>query len=151
MKHVGFPNGIKNDKENLRKSIKNEIEDKNDERETRRFIVLEKDSKIRIGVLDYNSLDMKNKSCSFDIEIGEIECQGKGYGEDALRTFFKYLFEHYNLHRIELDTLLENVRAQNLYKKLGFKEIGIRRDVWIDQTGKYRNSIMMDMLKGELR
>ena len=59
------------------------------------------------------------------------------------------LFRTYELHRIELDTLLENKRAQHLYQKVGFKVVGVKRDVWLDPEGNYRSAVVMDLLKND--
>ena len=102
-----------------------------------------------IGELSFHNLDLTNKSCEIGIKICELSEQGKGYGEEALRGFINYLFRTYELHRIELDTLLENKRAQHLYQKVGFKVVGVKRDVWLDPEGNYRSAVVMDLLKND--
>lgn len=151
MQHVGFTNGVKTDIGGLKDNIKNQLNDMNKYRKSRMFIVLDKNTEERIGELVFHDLDLENKSCTIGIKICEVDYQGKGYGEDTLRTFLTYLFKEFNLHRIELDTLFENTRARNLYKKVGFKEIGIRRDAWIDAEKNYRSFVLMDILEKEMK
>lgn len=76
--------------------------------------------------------------------------QRKGYGEDALSHFLDFMFKNLNLNKIELTTIIDNKRAQNLYKKLGFKEIGIIRQAYFDSRyGRFSDVVYMDLLKSE--
>ncbi|MCR1849586.1 GNAT family N-acetyltransferase [Paeniclostridium sordellii] len=78
--------------------------------------------------------------------IGEINYNGY----DALRCFVDFMFKNLNLNKIELTTMKENIRAQNLYKKLGFKEIGIIRDAYFNSKyGEFSDIVYMDILKKE--
>jgi len=138
MIHVGFANGIKKDAYKLGLKLANQTS------KSTLFIIMTKDN-IPIGECNYNDLNVDR--CSIGLKIGELSYQGKGYGEDALRTFIKYLFSTYTLKYIELDTLVKNVRAQNLYKKIGFKEIGIEEKCWTDPTGIKRSAIKMQLLR----
>ncbi|MGL4338557.1 MAG: GNAT family N-acetyltransferase [Turicibacter sp.] len=149
MCHVGFPDGIKSNVDQLRQDIVAQMHDKNKNRHSRRYLILKKDSNTAIGELSYHDLDLKNHQCSFGIKICELNEQGQGYGEEALRGFLTFLFTEFLLHRIELDTLLENKRAQALYQKVGFKVIGVKRDMWLDPSGTYRSAVLMDMLRDE--
>ncbi|KZE69082.1 hypothetical protein AWM68_02110 [Fictibacillus phosphorivorans] len=57
------------------------------------------------------------------ITIGEREGRGKGIGYQALRYLEKEIKER-GLNRIELGVFEFNQQAQNLYRKLGYQEIG---------------------------
>lgn len=146
MQHVGFPKGIRTNIEKLRTEL--EIQHEDSHALKKRFMILKNDG-LPIGELSFHNLDLTNKSCEIGIKICELSEQGKGYGEEALRGFITYLFKTYDLHRIELDTLLENKRAQSLYQKVGFKVVGIKRDVWLDPQGNYRSAVVMDLLKND--
>ena len=61
-----------------------------------------------------------------------------------------FLFRTLNLNKIELTSMIDNKRAHNLYKKLGFKEIGIIRAGFFDsRTASFSDVIYMDLLKKE--
>lgn len=81
-----------------------------------------------IGEMNYADWSSRNQKCEFGIKICEITEQGKGYGKDALYHFIDFLFRSLNLNKIELTSMIDNKRAHNLYKQLGFKEIGIIRE-----------------------
>lgn len=146
MEHVGFPSGIQTNIEKLRTEL--EIQKADSRALSKRFMIIKNDGS-PIGELSFHNLDLTNKSCEIGIKICEMSEQGKGYGEEALRGFIAHLFNTYQLHRIELDTLLENRRAQNLYQKVGFKVVGVKRDVWLDPLGNYRSAVVMDLLRHE--
>jgi RimJ/RimL family protein N-acetyltransferase len=149
MKHVGYKEGLNITLEQINQRIQEEVEDKNEKRVSRRYIISTLDKKTPIGEISYDSLDLKNNSCSFGIKICDLSFQGQGYGKDALIAFITYLFGNFSLHRIELDTLVENVRAQALYTSVGFKYIGMRRDCWLDPQNNYRSAVLMDVTKEE--
>jgi len=87
---------------------------------------------------------------NFGLEIGEINERGKGYGYEVLSYFIEFMFNHLNLNRIELTTLTDNEKSIKLYKKLGFKKIGIIRESNFDsRKGKYIDVLYMDLLKKE--
>lgn len=114
------------------------------------FMICKKEGLKPIGEINYNEYDARNQKSEFGIKICEINEQGKGYGEDALRCFIDFMFKNLNLNKIELTTMKENIRAQNLYKKLGFKEIGIIREAYFNSKyGKFSDIVYMDILKNE--
>ncbi len=49
---------------------------------------------------------------------------GKGYGTKFVDFYEKYALEH-GCHYLRMDTNAKNSNARKLYKKLGYKEIGI--------------------------
>lgn len=140
MIHVGFPDGMQESADRLRKRLANL------ENENSLFIILDE---LNYPIGECNFKNKNYVSCGIGIKICELTYQGKGYGQDALRTFINYLFTTYELKQIYLDTLLENNRAQNLYKKIGFKVIGINNDCWIDPMGRSRSAVDMILTRDE--
>ena len=52
------------------------------------------------------------------------------------------MFKNLNLNKIELTTIKDNKRAQNLYRKIGFKEIVVIREAYFDNRhGKRRYNL----------
>jgi RimJ/RimL family protein N-acetyltransferase len=150
MEHAGFPHGLMTSKEATRQNLMRTIESSEVYPDGRRFIICKIEDMKPIGEMNYTSWDKRNRSAEFGIKICEMEEQGKGFGEDALRHFIDYMFKHLNLNRIFLTTMPDNQRAHSLYKKLGFKFIGAERQAYFDsRTGKYTDVFLYDMLKGE--
>jgi len=82
------------------------------------------------------------------IVIGEKDCWGKGYGQDAVRLLLDYAFNLLNLNSIMLGTFSFNERAIACYKKVGFREIGRRRQARIIGAKRF-DAILMDILAEE--
>ncbi len=82
--------------------------------------------------------------------IGEKDEWGNGYGREAFETVLDYLFKKMKMNRVELEVYEDNKRAFKVYKRIGFKKEGVRREYhWNLITKKYDNDIMMSILKRE--
>ena len=84
------------------------------------------------------------------IAIGEKEYWGQGYGTEATRLLVDYGFNLLNLNSIMLGAFVFNERAIACYKKVGFKEIGWRRQARIIGGQKY-DVLLMDILAEEFQ
>ena len=150
MEHATHVFGTLQSKEAIRNSILREIENSSLHPKSKRFIICKKENLEPIGEINYGDLDARSQKCEFGIKICEIAQQGKGYGQDALYHFIDFLFRFLNLNKIELTSMIDNTRAHNLYRKLGFKEIGIVREGYFDsRTGDFSDVLFMDLLKRE--
>lgn len=148
--YCGFSYGFLLSKEAFRLEIKKQIENNGVFPEEKTFLLCKKENLKPIGDISYRNWDKRNRSAEFGIEIGEINERGKGYGFDGLYHFLDYMFRFLNLNRIELTTLVDNEGAQRLYKRLGFKKIGLIREKSFDsRTCKYSDVVYMDLLKRE--
>ncbi|GAA0729414.1 hypothetical protein GCM10008905_29350 [Clostridium malenominatum] len=150
MGHATHAFGILQSKEAIRLSTIKEIENHSMFPSSKRFIICRKNDLQPIGEINYCDWDSRNQRCELGIKICEVTEQGKSYGEDALYHFVDFLFRFLNLNKIELTTMIDNKKAQGLYKKLGFKEAGIIREGYVDsRTGKFQDVLFMDILKSE--
>jgi RimJ/RimL family protein N-acetyltransferase len=93
-------------------------------------------------------IDQVNRQATLGIFIGKQAYWGQGYGQDAIALLLDYGFNLLNLNNIMLGTVSFNERAINCYKKVGFKEIGRRREARIIGEKKY-DAILMDILAAE--
>ena len=103
-----------------------------------------------LGNIGFNSLDMVNRNGVLGILIGNPKHQRKGYGTEALKLILDYGFSFLNLRNISLNVFEYNEPAYNLYKKIGFKEVGRLRKA-VEIMGKTYDVIIMDMLKEEFQ
>jgi len=99
----------------------------------------------RVGLFQINKTD---RNAMFGIVIGEKDYWNKGYGQDATKLMLDYGFNLLNLHNIMLGVFAFNSRAISCYQKVGFKEIGRRREARI-VAGKKYDVVLMDMLAEE--
>ena len=103
-----------------------------------------------LGNIGFNSLDMVNRNGVLGVLIGNPKHQRKGYGTEALKLILDYGFSFLNLRNISLKVFEYNKPAYNLYKKIGFKEVGRLRKA-VEIMGKTYDIIIMDMLKEEFQ
>lgn len=148
--YCAFPYGFLLSKEAFRLEIKKQVEETQVFPKEKTFMICKKEDMKPIGDISYRNWNSRNRSAEFGIEIGDIDERSKGYGGDALVPFIDFMFRHLNLNRIELTTLSDNKKAQNLYKKLGFQQSGIMREASFDsRTGTFIDVVYMDILRNE--
>lgn len=73
-------------------------------------------------------LNKKHHSGYFQIYLGEIAKQGKQIGRKAMTLFLNHAFVDLKLNRVWMHCFQDNIRALNLYKKLGFRFEGTERE-----------------------
>lgn len=103
-----------------------------------------------LGNVGFNSVDLLNRTATMGIMLGNPNYQRKGYGIEAVKLILDYGFSFLNLRNISLNVFEYNEAAYNLYKKVGFKEVGRLRKA-VEIMGKTYDVIIMDMLKEEFQ
>lgn len=79
------------------------------------------------------------------------DAQGRGLGPEAIRLVSRYLFEVRGHHRLTIDPNVANERAIKAYRSVGFKAVGVLRNVeWDRATERWTDGLLMDLLEGEL-
>lgn len=76
--------------------------------------------------------------------------QGQGYGAEALGWVLDWAFNYANMHRVGLTVYEWNEGAYALYKKVGFREEGRKREA-LYRTGRRWDEISMSVLVHEWR
>lgn len=106
-----------------------------------------------IGEIVLNQLDVQARSANIRL-ILLPNYRGRGYGRDAIYQVLTWAFTQgdggLDLHRVSLDVLSINPRAQMLYESLGFKVEGRLRDVYLDGD-HYSDTTIMAILEDEFR
>ncbi|MDD4772359.1 MAG: GNAT family protein [Eubacteriales bacterium] len=113
-----------------------------------RYAMVLLDGDIMIGSVSIHNIDHLNRNAFLGIFIGEEEHRSKGYGAEAIRLILAFGFNTLNLHNIMLSVNADNMQGIACYKKVGFREVGRRRE-WVFKNGKYIDRIYMDMLARE--
>lgn len=83
------------------------------------------------------------------VKIGLVlnpESCNKGIGTIILKIMTKYLFNNYQVVRIEADTDVENIAAQKILKKVGFLKEGTLRKYRFHH-GKYHDSYIYGLVR----
>ncbi len=92
---------------------------------------------------------IKRDNCAiFGIVIGDKRYWNHGCGTEAMKLVVDYGFRRLKLHRIELDVYGYNARGIHVYRRLGFKFEGKKRER-IRWKGKYYDEIQMGILRNE--
>jgi len=100
---------------------------------------------VKIGYFRITNHSYQNKNLYLGADLA-LEYRGKGLAKQAYLEFIPYLFNLYDLHKINLEVLETNFNALKLYESLGFVKEGIKReevckgDIWV-------GSIIMSLLK----
>lgn len=105
----------------------------------------------RIGFIQYwEEDDPDYRYAGIDIVVHPDLCN-RGLGTDALRTLARHLLDDLGHHRLVIDPHVGNARAIAAYRKVGFKDVGVMRQYERGNDGVWRDSLLMDLLAGELR
>ena len=114
---------------------------------TRYDAVIEADG-VPVGTIGLLSIDRKNSKAEYYIAMGETSYKGKGVAKEASKLILAYGFEELGLNRIYLFTEVDNIAAQKLFERVGFKREGIlKQDVY--SHGAFADRIAYGHLKEE--
>lgn len=91
---------------------------------------------------DINDVD---RATELAILIGDEDYRGKGYGKEAMELIVDYCINILNLHNIMVVVYSHNEKAIEMYKKVGFKEFGRRRQSHFI-GGRAYDEVYMDIL-----
>lgn len=89
-----------------------------------------------LGTVSLKSIDRQARNAEYAISTCP-QAHGKGVAAFATREILKIAFKQLNLHRVYLNVLEENVRANRFYQKFGFV-----------YEGQFRGHIL---IRGELK
>lgn len=112
------------------------------------FLIYELSSGVPIGGISLRDIDLTIGIAELGISIGRKDYWGRGFGTEAITLLLDYGFTILGLHNVLLTTHAFNERALRSYRKVGFREIGRRREAM--RIGDQRYDIVyMDLLRAE--
>jgi len=94
-----------------------------EDREDVLFLGIFTDYGQHIGNIKYEPINLKNKSATMGILIGDKEWRGKGVAIEVIKDSSKYLKENYKIKYIDLGVNKDNIAAVSAYKKMKFKVV----------------------------
>lgn len=112
------------------------------------FGIILKSKNLYIGNVEVSIMNPISRRGLIGIAIFNTEYWSQGLGSEALELIIDYTFNNLNLHSVELELHENNERAYSCYKKVGFIEIGKRREAYFSD-GQRIDSIVMDILAAE--
>ncbi|WP_373517796.1 GNAT family N-acetyltransferase [Pricia sp.] len=99
-----------------------------------------------IGLIDLFDFDPKNHRAGVGIVVLEDKNRNRGVGEEAIRLLTDYAFSTLAMRQLYANVVVGNTTSIHLFKKLGFQEVGIKKD-WIFSNGIYKDEILFQKLK----
>lgn len=79
-----------------------------------------------------------------------IRTPGLGFGRQTLQLLLVKVFGEFGAHRLWLDVFESNLRAQHVYRSLGFQQDGIFREA-VYRDGRYHSLLFMSLLDREYK
>jgi len=98
-----------------------------------------------IGAVDLFDFDPHHKRCGIGILIADKQHRGKGYGSLVIKLLIDYCFEILGLRQIYCNILASNKKSIQLFEKLGFEWVGLKKD-WVFNQGLWHNECMYQCL-----
>jgi RimJ/RimL family protein N-acetyltransferase len=74
---------------------------------------------------------------------------GRGLAYEGMAAIVAFGFGELGLHRIETETILDNVRSVRLLERLGFQREGVRREYSLEADGVFHASTVWGLLEQE--
>ncbi len=102
---------------------------------------------VDVALLRLTDIDWVSRTAAVGIDIFK-ESRGHGHAKPLMRLLCSLAFNEYDLERLWLLVLDENIRAKNVYLDVGFQYEGRMRS-HIYRGGKRHDYILMGMLKDE--
>ena len=93
-------------------------------------------------------IDLLNHNCEIGITIGDTNYWGKPHAKEAINLILNHCFSDLKLNIVYLTVFENNIRAIKFFKKIGFKNDGIMRQV-IFKNKKYISLQLMSILEKE--
>jgi ribosomal-protein-alanine N-acetyltransferase len=87
-------------------------------------------------------------SCSVGYWVGE-SANGRGLATAALREMVGIAFTRLGLHRIQAETLLDNIGSQRVLERNGFERIGMA-PAYLRIAGRWQDMILFQVLNPAL-
>lgn len=107
------------------------------------FAIVHKANKKMIGTIHAN-IDRTEDGASQRSEVGYIispAYQNRGYASESLMAFIKYLFDEYDIHRVEGRHLADNIASGRVMDKAGMEVEGVLRDYYY-KDGEFHDVII---------
>lgn len=119
----------------------------NDILDHHRWVLVSKQSGLRLGTCGFHKWDRNNNSTELGYELLP-ENWGNGYMAEAVTEALGFACYIMKIHRVYATTYVENLRSQRLLDKLGFNQEGRLKDYYFFQ-GKYYDQFLYSLINGE--
>ena len=128
----------------LEKYIKESNHDIYLEKQFRFVISLE--NKVPVGLIDLFDFDPVNHRAGIGIVINNTY-RKKGYALKSVKLIEDYSRKNLQIHQLYVNVGIDNKISLDLFKKLGYVEIGIKKD-WNYLDGQYIDEVLFQKILG---
>lgn len=98
-----------------------------------------------LGLIDLFDFDPGHMRAGVGIVILESNDRNQGIGTEALTLLLNYAFSTLNLRQVYANVGKDNELSLHLFAKLGFEEIGIKKD-WIRSASGFKDEVMLQKI-----
>jgi diamine N-acetyltransferase len=109
-----------------------------------RLIIVDNITNLSVGMIDLFEFNPLHKRAGIGILIIESE-QHKGFASEAIELLINYSFNQLNLHQLFANITVDNTKSLELFKKLNFKKIGIKKE-WIFSKGNFKDEVLFQLI-----
>jgi ribosomal-protein-alanine N-acetyltransferase len=107
-------------------------------------IYIKKTSEL-IGMCNFTGIERGPfQNCHLGYKLGQ-SFQGHGYMQEALKVSLKFIFDEWNLHRVEANYIPHNKRSAKVLRALNFEEHGIARK-YLRIAGSWQDHILTSLV-----
>jgi diamine N-acetyltransferase len=100
-----------------------------------------------LGTISLKHISHSNDKAEYAIVLRK-KAHGTGAAVSATKELLRYAFEELKLHKVYLSVIEENIRAQKMYDKCGFKYEGLDIDS-VKINGEYKNHKWYGIINNE--
>lgn len=112
-----------------------------------RLMIVEKSSEKAVGAIDLFDCDFKNHRSGIGVLIADTDARNLGLASQTLEVLIEYCFKELGFHQLYCGIQVDNAASLALFKKFGFREIGIRKD-WNYFNGQFSDEISLQLING---
>ncbi|MDF4202745.1 GNAT family protein [Maribacter sp. SA7] len=98
-----------------------------------------------VGLIDVFDFEPNHNRAGIGIVVLDEAQRNKGIGAEAIALLCNYLFDVLGLKQVYANILEENAPSLHLFKKMGFQEIGIKKD-WVRFKDTYKNEVLLQKI-----
>ena len=109
-----------------------------------RLCICKKDTVI--GLIDLFDFDPHNRRAGIGIVILDEKDRNHGIGTEALALICNYGLTTLGLRQLYANVMEDNVSSLHLFKKMGFVEVGTKKD-WIRTDEGFKNEVLLQKIK----
>ncbi len=108
--------------------------------------MVDKENGTHIGNFHF-SFNWRNKRCFIAYIIGEQSYWGRGIATEAIRLATKWVFEHYDIARLDGALYAKNIGSGKAVLRAGFKQEGIRESYILLDNGERDDMIEVGLTR----